>query len=242
MIRGRVLVPLSFRTCSAHTQRNFSILGPRAYLWGSKAYNKLRPWLVRTSEENEQLRVRDVLENRRPERQRIFSLQEDNTAYDALCQMLEHRISCVVVQKGDNVRGILTETDYLVKVAVRERNHRLVRCEDIMTPVNKTAYVLLDNTVESCMSIMAEMNCHHLPVLSLEAEGAMQLEGVVSLPELSGLTKEQKERNRKRLYERLGIDEASLSEMAEEMQKEVKKTVVDFINQRVTSRSGKSSS
>lgn len=145
----------------------------------------------------------------------------------------------MVVQNGENVQGILTETDYLVKVALRERNQRLVRCEDIMTELYETAYVLMDNTVESCMSIMAEMNCHHLPVLSWQDEGTMQLEGVVSLPELSGLTKEEKDRNRKQLYKRIGMDETSISDMAEEMREEIRKTVVDLVRHRVTSPHGK---
>lgn len=53
--------------------------------------------------------------------------------------------------------GILTDTDFLQKVAVELRDPTRVSCVDIMTPLDRCTYVNMDNDVDSCMAIMAEV-------------------------------------------------------------------------------------
>jgi len=88
--------------------------------------------------------------------------------------MLGNNITAVAVLDPTSlwVKGILTQTDYLRKVALPEGDARATSCASIMTPIQHTAYVLPDNDVESCLAVMAELKVHHLPVLDLR--GAAQ--------------------------------------------------------------------
>lgn len=85
--------------------------------------------------------------------------------------MLQNNITAVAVLDPTSmwVKGILTQTDYLRKVALPEGDPQATSCASIMTPIQHTAYVLPDNDVESCLSVMAELKVHHLPVLDMRS-------------------------------------------------------------------------
>ncbi len=88
--------------------------------------------------------------------------------------MLQNNVTAVAVLDPTSmwVKGILTQTDFLRKVALPEGDAQAITCASIMTPIRQTAYVLPDNDVESCLSVMAELKVHHLPVLDLRGSDA----------------------------------------------------------------------
>jgi CBS-domain-containing membrane protein len=64
-----------------------------------------------------------------------------------------------------------------------------------MTPADQVAYVFSGNSVESCLAIMADVQCHHLPVLDKHPVEGGVLQGVVAMEELLGLTAEARMRS-----------------------------------------------
>jgi CBS domain-containing protein len=130
----------------------------------------------------------------------LFAAEERDTVYSALSLMLENHISCVAVLTEQatpppSLCGMLTLSDYLRRVALPRRDPDGVVCRDVMTPASEIAYVFAGNSVDSCLAIMAQARCHHLPVFTEDPGTRGELLGVVSMEELLGLTAEVRERS-----------------------------------------------
>jgi CBS domain-containing protein len=165
------------------------------YVGASRAYALLRAILPRAATPR---RVADVLAERRVERQVIYSLPATASAYDALATMLDHGITVVVLSGPDgSPLGLLTQSDYLRRVALAELAPRATPAADVMTPLQQCAYVFKGNDVDSALHAMAVAGCHHLPVFDdLPPSGRMV--AVVSLAELAGLTRSRLQASRAR--------------------------------------------
>ncbi|KAA0153302.1 hypothetical protein FNF29_03116 [Cafeteria roenbergensis] len=158
-----------------------------------------------------ELTVGQLLETRRPGRKSLFAVAEHDSAHTALALMLQHHVSCVAVLREDSepsvtdappaLVGMLTLSDFLERVALPKADSGAVTCGQVMTPAESVAYVFADNSLQSCLSIMAEVRCHHLPVLSAEPSEGGVLLGVVAMEELLGLTAEARSQSRGALAE-----------------------------------------
>jgi len=68
----------------------------------------------------------------------------------------------VVVDKGDEVIGILSERDYARKIILMGRQSQDTPVKDIMT---KEVYgVHFETTADECMALMTDKHIRHLPV------------------------------------------------------------------------------
>lgn len=134
--------------------------------------------------------IQQVLNQRPADRRRIYSLPLSASARDATSMMLRENISVVVAGS----HGILTTTDILQKVVMAGRDPVTTTLADIATPLDRCAYVFMENDVESALSIMAGAGVHHLPVMDESHANGGRIVAVVSLPELSGLNRQLKER------------------------------------------------
>lgn len=161
---------------------------PTMYMAAATVHEVLKPWWMADSKPH---KIADVLARRRPERDKLYALTAEDSAMDALQLMIDAHVKCVAVV-GDVLPfdGIFTDTDFLTKVAAAERKPSSVKIGQVMTPVQRTAYVYPDNSIESCMEIMASIRCHHLPVVT-ESEDALL--AVVSMEEILGLTREARQ-------------------------------------------------
>jgi signal-transduction protein with cAMP-binding, CBS, and nucleotidyltransferase domain len=80
----------------------------------------------------------------------------------------------IVVDKDDEVIGILSERDYARKIILMGRHSEDTPVKDIMT---KEVYgVHFDTTAEECMALMTDKHIRHLPVCK---DG--KLAGVISI-------------------------------------------------------------
>lgn len=97
---------------------------------------------------------------------RIWSVSPDASVLDATQSMNDNRIGALLVMKGDQVRGIITERDILTRVVANEKMPAEVRvCEVMTSPV---AYCTPDTTVEVCKAIFTEKRIRHMPVMESE--------------------------------------------------------------------------
>lgn len=173
-------------------------LGPVGYLAASVVHDALKALRRGGRAPPSAFTLRQLLERRRPERRRLYALPADAPALDALALMLAEHVSCVAVTRpgggrgGDVVVGVLSQGDYLRRVAAPERSARATALGAVMTPIERTAYCYPDTTVDDGLATLAVARCHHLPVLTGDPVGhpPPAVLGILSQDELLGLTRE----------------------------------------------------
>jgi len=107
----------------------------------------------------------------------VHKISRDKTVYDAVVEMTDKGVGCLIVQDGEQIKGIVTERDYLRKVIVRGRSSKECPVADIMT--RDLVVVSPKDSVENCMAVMTEKRIRHLPVFE---DG--ELKGLISVGDL----------------------------------------------------------
>ena len=116
--------------------------------------------------------VSDILDGKSPD---VLGIEASATVYDAVASMVEGNVGALLVYEGGALAGIVTERDYLRRVAVRGRDERTTPVREIMT--RELVYVGPEASIDECMAVMTERRIRHLPVLG---EGREVL-GIVSI-------------------------------------------------------------
>ena len=83
--------------------------------------------------------------------------------FDAIKRMADREVGSLIVMRGDEMHGIVTERDYARKVILKGRASETTPVAEIMTAEVFTASG--SDTVEACMEQMTEKRIRHLPVL-----------------------------------------------------------------------------
>jgi CBS domain-containing protein len=118
-----------------------------------------------------------VVEILRVKGSQIYSIRSDATVYEAVRTMVGHNVGALLILDGEEIRGIITERDYLREIVLQGRTSRETLVRKIMKA--EVVCVELDRTVEDCMAIMSSRRIRHLPVV---AEG--KVVGLVSIGDL----------------------------------------------------------
>jgi len=93
----------------------------------------------------------------------VHTIAPDATVFEAISRMAEMNIGAMLVVQDKVIKGILTERDYMSKVAVLGRSSRETPVHEIMT--GKVVYVTPDASLEEVAAIMTEARIRHIPVL-----------------------------------------------------------------------------
>jgi CBS domain-containing protein len=109
--------------------------------------------------------------------QTVHTIAKSATVFDAIGKMVSHNVGALLVVDGMGPCGILTERDYLRKVALQGRASRTTRVEEIMS--NKLVFVHLEDGIEDCMALMTKNHIRHLPVFD-----GTELAGIVSIGDI----------------------------------------------------------
>jgi CBS domain-containing protein len=107
----------------------------------------------------------------------VHTIGKRSTVFEAISLMVAHNVGALVVVEGMTPCGIITERDYLRKVALMNRASRSTFVQEIMS--DRLLYVDLNTSVDDCMQHMTEARIRHLPVLS-----GGQLVGMLSIGDL----------------------------------------------------------
>ena len=118
--------------------------------------------------------VRDILQNKAP---RVCSITPDALVFDAIQQMAEKNVGAILVMRGGELCGILSERDYTRKVILKGKSSRETLVKDIMTASPLVASP--HDSVEGCLQRMTQHRVRHLPVMEDE-----RVLGVVSIGDL----------------------------------------------------------
>lgn len=96
----------------------------------------------------------------------VWSVSPDSSVLDATLEMNRNRIGALLVINGEQVVGIFTERDILMRVVTSEKPPSEIKVGDVMTaPV---AYCTPETSVEVCKAIFTEKRIRHMPVMQGE--------------------------------------------------------------------------
>ena len=104
----------------------------------------------------------------------IHTVEPDDTVFVAVTRMVEMNIGALLVTEGKDIKGIMTERDYLRFITAKGRTARDTPVREVMT--GKVIYVTPDTELNEVMTIMTAERIRHVPVLR---EG--ELLGIVSI-------------------------------------------------------------
>jgi CBS domain-containing protein len=103
--------------------------------------------------------IRQVLEEKGYE---VLAIEPGASVYSAIEIMAENGIGALMVMKGNQPVGLISERDYARKVILKGRSSRDTEVREIMA--SHVYCVHPDQTVEECMALMTEKRVRHLPV------------------------------------------------------------------------------
>ena len=94
----------------------------------------------------------------------VISIAPEASVFDAIKLMADRAVGSLLVMKGEEMVGIVTERDYARKVILLGRSSETTRVEQIMSTEVIAASV--EQTVQECMTLMTEKRIRHLPVVA----------------------------------------------------------------------------
>ncbi len=116
--------------------------------------------------------VRDIMQKN------VITIQEDKSALDAAKLITEKDISFLVILKDDKPIGVITERDFVRKIAAEDKNASQIPLSKIMS--YKFRWVEPSTNIEDAVQKMLNHNIRRLIVLENE-----KLVGVVTQTDLA---------------------------------------------------------
>jgi len=107
----------------------------------------------------------------------IYSVEPDQPVLEAIRRMAEYGIGALLVMRGEQLLGVVSERDYARKVILKGRSSSDTPVRQIMSAPVIT--VRADQSVAECMQLMTERRVRHLPVVQTD-----RVVGVVSIGDL----------------------------------------------------------
>jgi CBS domain-containing protein len=105
----------------------------------------------------------------------VLKIEGSATVLEAIKRMVDSNVGSLLVLEGGKLAGIVTERDYLRRVALEGREENETPVREIMSA--PLVYVTPDTSIEECMAVMTERRIRHLPVLDEDRDVA----GVISI-------------------------------------------------------------
>jgi CBS domain-containing protein len=93
----------------------------------------------------------------------LFSIEPEDPVLEAIRMMAERHVGALLVMRGTELAGILSERDYARKVVLLGRSSAETPVWQIMT--SPVITVSPDNSIQDCMRLMTERRIRHLPVV-----------------------------------------------------------------------------
>ena len=107
----------------------------------------------------------------------VYTIAPEAPVLEAIRQMAERGIGALLVMRGNELIGIVSERDYARKVILKGRSSKDTPVAEIMT----AAPICVDpaSTVDDCMRLCTDQRVRHLPVMDNAS-----VVGVVSIGDL----------------------------------------------------------
>lgn len=107
----------------------------------------------------------------------VLSIDREASVFDAIKLMVEANVGSLLVTEGGRFVGIVTERDYLRRIALEGRTSSTTLVGEIMT--SPLIVVDPETSLDECRALMTDRRIRHLPVVD---NG--NIVGVVSIGDL----------------------------------------------------------
>ncbi len=104
----------------------------------------------------------------------VLQIEADASVFEAVKRMVEANVGSLLVTERGEITGIVTERDYLRRVALEGRTDKDTAVGEIMS--SPLVVVTPQTTIDECMAVMTDQRIRHLPVV----DGG-EVVGVVSI-------------------------------------------------------------
>jgi CBS domain-containing protein len=104
--------------------------------------------------------VSDILDEKGHD---VLEIEAQETMLDAVRRMVEANAGSLLVTDGGRVVGIVTERDYLRRVALERRDDETTSVRSVMS--SPLVVVTPDTPIDECMAIMTDRRIRHVPVV-----------------------------------------------------------------------------
>ena len=119
-------------------------------------------------------RLYEILEEKGGE---VLKVDAEASVFEAVQLMVAKNVGSLLVTESGDITGIVTERDYLRRVALEGRTDRETPVREIMS--SPLIVASPETTVDECMALMTDRRIRHVPVVE---EGSVV--GVVSIGDL----------------------------------------------------------
>jgi CBS domain-containing protein len=116
-------------------------------------------------------RVSEILRGKQAD---VLKIDASATVFDAIKKIVEQNVGSILVTRDGDVVGIMTERDYLRKIAIFGRTSHDTLVGEIMS--SPLMYVTPETSIEEAMAIMTDRRIRHLPVVEND-----EVVGIVSI-------------------------------------------------------------
>jgi CBS domain-containing protein len=106
----------------------------------------------------------------------VLEIDAEASVLEAAERMVEHNVGSLLVTERGNVAGIVTERDYLRRVALEGRTDEALVREIMSAPL---VVATIDTSIDECMALMTDRRIRHVPVV----DGG-EVVGLVSIGDL----------------------------------------------------------
>lgn len=107
--------------------------------------------------------MRPILELLKQRAPVTWSLQPDDSVFDALKALADHNVGALMVMDGGKLVGVFSERDYTRKIALAGKSSKETRVREIMSTTVVT--VAPEVRTRDCLSLMSQKKIRHLPVV-----------------------------------------------------------------------------
>jgi signal-transduction protein with cAMP-binding, CBS, and nucleotidyltransferase domain len=107
-------------------------------------------------------RLAEILEEKGGE---VLEIDADASVREAVQLMVEENVGSLLVAEDGDVKGIVTERDYLRRVTLEGRTEEAPIREIMSSPL---IVATLETTVDECMALMTDRRIRHVPVVDGE--------------------------------------------------------------------------
>jgi CBS domain-containing protein len=109
----------------------------------------------------------------------VLRIEADASVVEAVKRMVEANVGSLLVTEGGEITGIVTERDYLRRVALEGRTDKETAVREIVS--SPLVVVTPQTTVDECMALMTDRRIRHVPVVDGgEVVGIVSIGDVVS--------------------------------------------------------------
>jgi CBS domain-containing protein len=108
---------------------------------------------------------------------RVLKIDADASVLEAVELMVEENVGSLLVTDSGEVTGIVTERDYLRRVALEGRTDAETSVREIMS--SPLIVVTPETAIAECMALMTNKRIRHLPVVD-----AGEVAGIISIGDL----------------------------------------------------------